>query len=154
MSLGKDRYSLMLSVNSLLILLFQFPALYFLKKQSALKLIALSNCLFAVSLLFVAQSADWFFCSLMVISYSLAEVLLGSNFDYLIDSFADEKNKGFFFGLLEIVKAGTTIGPVIGGVLIEKFSKNSFSAVFLFLSIITLTEQIFLWIYSKKEAIQ
>lgn len=148
---GKSRYSLMLTLNALLILILQFPVLRITQRLAPLKLLMVSNGLFSLSLLLTSQSADWRIFFMMVLLFSLGEVLLGSNFDYSVDRFAKDRNKGFYFGLSETVRIGNTVGPIVGGLLIETFSSTHFNEIFLLLSLFTLMGQLFLWLYGKMD---
>lgn len=148
---GKSRYSLMLTLNALLILILQFPVLRVTHRFAPLKLLMGSNVLFSLSLLLTSQSSDWRMFFMMVLLFSLGEVLLGSNFDYSVDRFAKDKNKGFYFGLSETVRIGNTVGPIVGGLLIETFSAIHFNEIFLLLSLFTLIGQLFLWLYGKMD---
>lgn len=147
---GYKKYSLMLSLNALLILLLQFPVLRMTRRFSPLKLLMVSNSLFSLSLLLIPQSHSWSILGLMVGSLSLGEVLLGSNFDYTVDTFSTAENKGFYFGLSEMVRIGNTVGPIIGGLLIEYYTFEQFKGIFLILSILTLSGQPLLWFYGRK----
>lgn len=146
---GNSKYSLMLSMNALLILILQFPVLRVTQRFPPLKLLMLSNVLFSFSLLLTPQSSNWGYFLVMVLSFSLGEVLLGSNFDYSVDSFSTEENKGLYFGLSETVRIGNTIGPIVGGLLIEASPSGGFKEIFIILSLITLVGQLFLWLYGK-----
>lgn len=146
---GNSKYSLMLSMNALLILILQFPVLRLTQRFSPLKLLMVSNMLFSLSLLLVSRSSSWGIFLAMVLFLSLGEVLLGSNFDYSVDGFSTVEDKGFYFGLSEMVRIGNTVGPIIGGMLIEKFTTAHFNEVFLLLGLITLLGQLFLSFYGK-----
>ncbi|MHC5216901.1 MFS transporter [Enterococcus sp. LJL128] len=148
-ALGQQKYSLMLSLSSLLIMLLQFPMLYLLRKQSPMKLLKISNLLFSFSLLLIPYAAQELSFFLMIICYSSGEILLGSNFDYQIDAFSTDYNKGFYFGLAELVRIGNTLGPIIGGSLLTLFSVDNFQLVFLLFSLFTVCGQLFLWLYEK-----
>lgn len=136
-------------MNALLILILQFPVLRLTQRFSPLKLLVVSNILFSLSLLLVSRSSSWGIYLAMVLFLSLGEVLLGSNFDYSVDGFSAMEDKGFYFGLSEMVRIGNTVGPIVGGMLIEKFTTAHFNEVFLLLGLITLLGQLFLSFYGK-----
>lgn len=102
-----------------------------------------SSCLFIVNL-FPNHLALFFFTLL----YSFDELLLGSRFDYAIDQLAGEENKALFFSWAELVKVGTTMGPIIGGILVSSFGWQNHVIIFSILGAITLLGSLLLF-FSK-----
>ncbi|MEI5993819.1 MFS transporter [Candidatus Enterococcus mansonii] len=136
---GVTLYHFLLTMNAGTILLLQFPVVRFTKGISSYVLLTVSNGLFGVSLFLLPFAADYpFIIFLVVLSYSLGELLLGARFDYLIDSLAPNSSKGLYFGLAELTKLGSSLGPVLGSYLFSFFSINGYFQLFLTLGLITL----------------
>lgn len=136
---GVMLYSFLLSLNAAMILLLQLPVLKFTKSLSSYSVIILSNALFCISLWLLPQATHLFGLLCIVLAYSLGELLLGSRFDYLIDSLAPSKQKGLYFGLAELTKLGNSLGPVVGAYLIDWLSMDHYQTIFLILGMITLS---------------
>lgn len=134
---GIEQYSLTMAICQLLVLVFQFLLLRYSSKFSAGKSLITSNLLFSVSLLLLLVAdhrSGWFF---MMFVYSLAEVLLGSHLDYTVDKLAPKKYKTTYFALTELIKIGSTLGPIVGAYLIRSFTFAASQKIFILLALIT-----------------
>jgi MFS family permease len=146
---GVTLYSMVLTMNAALILLLQLPVMNYSKKISSFFALQLSNYCFAFSLFLLPKTNILFVLFLMVFFYSLGELFLGVRFDYLIDQLAPSNKKGFYFGLAEMTKLGNSIGPVVGAYLIQLFSIDGYTTIFICLGIITLGGSLFIQLSSR-----
>ncbi|MBL1230061.1 MFS transporter [Enterococcus sp. BWB1-3] len=147
-SSGVELYSSLLSFSALAILLFQFPVIRWTKKFRSNYILAISNLLFSSCLFIVIFFPSYFSLLLFTILYSLGELLLGARFDYAIDQIADEENKGAYFSWSELIKIGSTMGPIVGGILISNLNWNHHIQIFSILGAITMIGSFFIF-YSK-----
>lgn len=144
---GVQLYSSTISICQLFVLLFQFIFLRFTKKTSPYLVLIISNILLSISVFFVTYSYNTMIWMFMIFTYSLGELLLGSHLDYTVDQLAIPEQKTFYFSLTELIKLGSTLGPIIGSYLIQAIDyKNAFIS----LSIITLLGSVFIFISSYK----
>ncbi|GBD59606.1 putative major facilitator superfamily transporter [Tetragenococcus halophilus subsp. halophilus] len=72
--------------------------------------------------------------------------------DYTVDQLANENNKALFFSLAELTKIGSTMGPIIGGVLVSYLGWNNHIIIFCMLGIITLLGSPLLYFSRQKKA--
>lgn len=141
---GGELYSLLLSLSAILIILLQFPILKISSQRSSSSVLLLSNLLFAGSLLTVLQFPNLFWLLLFIAGYSLAELLLGARFDYAVDQLAQEHEKGVYFSISEVVKIGSTLGPIVSGNLISLWGWHNSLLIFLLLAGLTVCGSFFL----------
>lgn len=135
---GVTLYSLLLTMNAVMILLLQFPVLRVTKSFSSYSIITASNSFFCISLWLIPQASHSIAIFFIVLTNSLGELLLGARFDFLIDSLAPSHNKGFYFGLAELTKLGNSLGPIVGAFFIHYFSIEGYQQLFFVLGLITL----------------
>ncbi|WP_265459673.1 MFS transporter [Enterococcus sp. HY326] len=147
---GGELYSLLLSLSAILIILLQFPILKISSQRSSASVLILSNLLFAGSLLTVLQFPKLFWLLLFIVGYSLAELFLGARFDYAVDQLAQEHEKGVYFSISEVVKIGSTLGPIVGGNLISLWGWHNSLPIFLLLAGLTVCGSFFLGRVERK----
>lgn len=132
---GVQLYSLTLSISPLFLLLFQFLLLRITKNASPYLILIISNILLAGSLFLVIYSYFFPIWLVMIITYSLGELLLGSHLDYTVDQLAPTEQKTLYFSWTECIKLGSTLGPIVGSYLI---STGNYPYAFIMLAAITL----------------
>ncbi|WP_310830311.1 MFS transporter [Paenibacillus pedocola] len=136
---GTRLYSILLSVNAVVILTTQFAVLRRISTWNPFTVVLLSNLLLGLSFLFFLFPAAYPPLLLFITVFSLGELLIGARFDALVDELSSADNKGLYFGCAEIVKLGTISGPIAGGGLLGMFGFQAAWPVFGLLSGITLT---------------
>ncbi|MNC08425.1 putative transporter [compost metagenome] len=135
---GTRLYSILLSVNAIVILTTQFAVLRRISTWNPFNVVLLSNLLLGLSFLFFLFPAAYLPLLLFITVFSLGELLIGARFDALVDELSSVDNKGLYFGCAEIVKLGTISGPIAGGGLLGLFGFQAAWPVFGLLSGITL----------------
>lgn len=135
---GTRLYSILLSVNAIVILTTQFAVLRRISAWNPFNVVILSNLLIGLSFLFFLFPASYLPLLLFIIVFSLGELLIGARFDALVDELSSTENKGLYFGCAEIVKLGTISGPIVGGGLLGIFGFQAGWPVFGFLSGLTI----------------
>lgn len=143
---GIQLYSYTISASQLLVILFQLILLRFTKRIPSYKILILSNILLSLSLFLVFYSYKqpmWF---LFLITYGLGELFLGSHLDYAIDQKAKPSQKTLYFSLAELIKMGSTLGPIVGSYFLESYS---YQITFICLPLITLIGSLFILIGEK-----
>lgn len=112
---GTRLYSILLSVNAVVILAAQFAVLRLISGWNPFNVVLLSNLLIGLSFLFFLFPPAYLPLLLFIAVFSLGELLIGARFDALVDELSSADNKGLYFGCAEMVKLGTISGPVAGG---------------------------------------
>lgn len=143
---GVKTYSLIISTNAALIVLLQYFVLKMTKKISSFTVLIFSNLLLAFSLLMMIYSYHLSMIIVMVVFYSLGELLLGARFDFLVDQLAPKENKGFYFGLAELTKFGNTMGPIVGSFLLGIYGYTNSFQLFSKLAFITIIGTLFIFL--------
>lgn len=134
---GARMYSVILSLNAVVILAAQFAVLRWISKWNPFHVVLTSNLLIAASFLFFVLPVSPLMPLLFIIVFSLGELLIGARFDALVDELSPESNKGLYFGCSEFVKIGTTFGPMLGAGLLGLYGVESPVPVFGWISGIT-----------------
>ncbi|MNI70688.1 putative transporter [compost metagenome] len=132
-------YSVLLSVNAILILLTQFAVLRRIAAWNPFNVVLLSNLLIGLSFLCFLFPLSYPILLLFITLFSLGELLIGARFDALVDELAAPENKGLYFGCSEMVRFGTIGGPVVGGGLLGLFGFQAAWPVFGMLCAVTVT---------------
>lgn len=127
---GARMYSVILSLNAVVILAAQFAVLRLIAKWNPFNVVLTSNLLIAVSFLFFVLPVSPVMPLLFITVFSLGELLIGARFDTLVDELSSDNNKGLYFGCSEFVKIGTTSGPVLGAGLLGLYGVESPVPVF------------------------
>jgi MFS family permease len=127
---GARIYSVILSLNAVVILAAQFAVLRLITKWNPFNVVLTSNLLIAASFLFFVLPVSPVMPLLFITVFSLGELLIGARFDALVDELSPENKKGLYFGCSELVKIGTTFGPVLGAGLLQLFGTASPIPVF------------------------
>lgn len=135
---GTRMYSMLLSVNAIVILATQFAVLRRISAWNPFTVVLLSNLLIALSFLFFLFPAAYLPLLLFITVFSLGELLIGARFDALVDELSSAENKGLYFGCSEVVRLGTISGPIVGGGLLGMFGFQAAWPVFGVLSGITI----------------
>ncbi|WNS42929.1 MFS transporter [Paenibacillus sp. MMS20-IR301] len=134
---GTRIYSIILSANAAIILAAQFAVLRWISRWNPFNVVLASNLLIAASFLFFVLPVSPVMPLLFITVFSLGELLIGARFDTLVDELASDNNKGLYFGCSELVKIGTTFGPVLGSGLLGLYGADSPLPVFGLIGCIT-----------------
>lgn len=127
---GARMYSVILSLNAVVILAAQFAVLRWISKWNPFHVVLTGNLLIAASFLFFVLPVSPLMPLLFITVFSLGELLIGARFDALVDELSPESNKGLYFGCSEFVKIGTTFGPMLGAGLLGLYGVESPVPVF------------------------
>lgn len=142
---GTQMYSLLLSVNAIVILTTQFAVLRWISSWNPFNVVILSNVLIGVSFLFFLLPVSIPSLLLFITVFSLGELLIGARFDALVDELSSADNKGLYFGYSEVVRLGTISGPIVGGALLGKLGFQAVWPVFGVLSGLTIAGAILIY---------
>lgn len=127
---GARIYSVILSLNAIVILAAQFAVLRWISRWNPFNVVLTSNLLIAISFLFFVLPVSPVMPLLFITVFSLGELLIGARFDALVDELSPDHSKGLYFGCSEFVKIGTTFGPMLGAGLLGLYGIDSPIPVF------------------------
>ncbi|MED1740108.1 MFS transporter [Bacillus swezeyi] len=134
---GVTVFSWLLVLNAIVVLIVQYPIVNAMKKFPPIHSIILGNMLISFSLLFFSFSADPVIWGIIVIFFTIGEVLIFSMVDMLVDEIAKPGLKGTYFGATGFNRLGNVIGPWLGGMLLSYFGVNGSIYIFFILFVTT-----------------
>ncbi|MGG4488007.1 MDR family MFS transporter [Metabacillus idriensis] len=136
---GAKTFSLLLSLNAVIVLIIQYPVVRIAGKYSPIRSIMLGNVFVGLSLFSFAFAKGIWMIGLVVIFFTVGEVLLFSMMDVLIDEISNPDMKGTYFGAMGFTQFGNVLGPWMGGLLLDSYGVSNPSILFGCLMIITLS---------------
>ncbi|WFA05957.1 MFS transporter [Bacillus sp. HSf4] len=134
---GVTVFSWLLVLNAIVVLLVQYPIVNTMKKFPPIHSIILGNILISFSLLFFSFSVNPVIWGIIVIFFTIGEVLIFSMVDMLVDEIAKPGLKGTYFGATGFNRLGNVIGPWLGGFLLSYFGVNGSIYIFFILFVTT-----------------
>ncbi|WMY75957.1 MFS transporter [Buttiauxella selenatireducens] len=131
-----DLVTVILIVNAITVLVAQLYLVPLLTNISPEQRITIGALIFASSqLLFwfneTTSTLWWGGCTVI---FSIAEAILLPNLSILLDRLAPERYRGAYLGASTLVVLGLSLGPLVGGALLEWWGKG----VFLFMALLCL----------------
>ncbi|SDD04160.1 Major Facilitator Superfamily protein [Terribacillus halophilus] len=149
---GAKVFSMMLTLNALTVLVVQYPIVAVAKRYSLVLSLMLGNILIAISLLSMAFLHNIIWIAAAVILFTIGEVLLFSMSDMFIDEIANPDMKGTYFGAMGFTGFGSVAGPLIGGMLLDRFGAVHPIPIFTIISLLVIIGAPFLfqvWVMLK-----
>lgn len=113
-------FSLLLSMNAIMVILLQMPIVKMLEKQSPLRNMMVGSVFISLGLVIVAIAGDhqWMYYLAECI-LTFGEILVFPFNGIMIDSLAPETMRGTYFGAAGFQFIGRAIGPIFAGLLIQ-----------------------------------
>ncbi|USK34916.1 MFS transporter [Bacillus sp. F19] len=136
---GAKTFSILLSLNAVVVLIFQYPVVRIARNYSPIRSIMLGNLFVGLSLFSFAFAKSIWMIGLVVIFFTVGEVLLFSMMDVLIDEISNPDMKGTYFGAMGFTQLGNVLGPWIGGLLLDSYGVSDPAILFGCLMLITLS---------------
>lgn len=116
-------FGILLFINGMTIIIFQFPMLKLLENVAPMKKSYLGACLFALGFgifSFSTKDAHWvLFLAMFVMS--IGEVIVFPSLNIVVDRMAPEHLKGSYFGAAGFGYYGWAFAPILGGWLLHNF---------------------------------
>jgi MFS family permease len=127
---GARLFSILLTLNAAVVIVTQYPLLKIGKKYSPILSIILGNLICSTSLIGFGFASSIPFWIVMVMVFTLGEVLMFSMTDMFMDSIARVDLRGTYFGAMGFTQIGSVVGPLLGGYLLDYFGYNNPIMVF------------------------
>ncbi|WP_036722861.1 MDR family MFS transporter [Paenibacillus forsythiae] len=134
---GAQLFSFLLSLNAFVAITVQYPLVKIMKKIHPLNSLILGNIFISFSLFFVPFTSNSILLMMIVLFFTIGEVLIFSMIDFVIDDLAKPGLKGTYFGAFGFNRLGNVLGPWLGGFLLSTFHNDSLY-IFSTISITTL----------------
>lgn len=131
--------TVILITNAISVLISQAYLISLLKNTQLDKRIIIGAFILAISqlLFWTNNTSNAFYWSGVTIVFSIAEAILLPNLSVLLDRLAPESQRGAYLGASTLIFLGLSLGPFIGGSLLDWFGRGVFIVMMLFcLSII------------------
>jgi MFS family permease len=129
-------FSWMLSLNAVLVVILQ-PILFSLVKNNIQnKVILHGYCIF-----FLALCVMCFFplskplVIFFVICLTIAEIMVFPTSSVVVGEIVEEKYRGMAYGVIDLEYLGSAIGPVIGGIILQRSTLSSYWLSLLLLAV-------------------
>lgn len=127
---GAKLFSILMALNATVVIIFQYPLLKLGKKYSPMMSIILGNLISSLSLIGFGFSGTVPMWIMMIVFFTIGEILMFSMTDMFMDSIAKPELRGTYFGAMGFTQLGSVIGPALGGVLLDMFGYESPLLVF------------------------
>ncbi|WP_107942436.1 MFS transporter [Metasolibacillus sp. FSL H7-0170] len=123
---GVKLYSLLISLNAVVVLILQLPISILMEKISILTSLIIGIIFFAFGLMmFGIANAAWLFIVALVI-FTIGEIFTFPMMNAVIEEIAPETQKATYLGASQLKNIGGFIGPVLGGWLLTHFQGQLF----------------------------
>jgi MFS family permease len=119
---GVSLFAWMMTVNAIVVIIFQLPFTRWAEKHSPLRAIVIGNILYAIGDLGFAFSSSWWAFMLSMVVFTWGEVFTFPAGTVLIDRIAPEHLRGTYYGAQQLMFLGHFIGPWFGGFLLQSYS--------------------------------
>jgi MFS family permease len=130
--------TVILVINAITVLVAQGFLVPLLANMPLEQRITLGAMIFAVSqfLFWVNSTSNAIWWGLVAVVFSIAEAILLPNLSILLDRLAPERYRGAYLGASTLVVLGLSLGPFVGGALLEWWGQGVFIVMALFCLII------------------
>ncbi|WP_349496525.1 MFS transporter [Periweissella beninensis] len=133
-------YTNLWTINGLIIVFLQTVIGWLARKWSYQARVLIGSAIFAVSFLMLTTAKNYvlFICIMAILT--LGEMLISPNVPIWVDNLVTENVRGQAQGFVNMmISLGRAVGPLIGGVIIEKYSYNVlFLCIFLLIMSVVL----------------
>lgn len=122
---GSRLFAYLLTVNAITVLIVQYPIMRFGIRVSPIKSLFFGIATLSIGLLLIGFAAEVWVLFVAMVIFTVGEVLMFTMTDVLTDDLAPEHLRGTYFGAMGLTALGQSIGPVIGGLLLDGFDNES-----------------------------
>jgi MFS family permease len=123
--ISESKLGFLYATNGLIVILFQLPVSKFTQSKNLIRIICLGSLGYSLGYFLVGFSASflWLFFCMLVISFSEITVLPASM--AIVANLSKEKHHGLYMGGYGLFfSLGWSLGPLLGGVLIDLLSNE------------------------------
>ncbi|RSD26710.1 MDR family MFS transporter [Mesobacillus subterraneus] len=113
-------YSVMLSINAVMVVLLQMPISHFAERFKTMEVMMAGAVFLSVGMLSFGFVSGWFMAIVAIVFVTIGEILIFPSSSYLVDQLATDELRGTYFGAAQFRKIGHFIGPIAGGFLLKE----------------------------------
>jgi MFS family permease len=113
-------YSVMLSINAVMVVLLQMPISYFAERFKTMQVMMAGAVFLSVGMLTFGFVTGWYTGIVAIFFVTIGEILIFPSSSYLVDKLATDELRGTYFGAAQFRKIGHVIGPIVGGFLLKE----------------------------------
>ncbi|WP_400164803.1 MDR family MFS transporter [Brevibacillus sp. TJ4] len=139
---GTMLFAALMSINAIVVILFQMPLTSWAEKRTPLTAIMVGNVMYAIGDIGFAFADSWTIFAIAMVLFTFGEILTFTSSDVLIDRMAPEAMRGSYYGAKGFSNVGQFIGPWMGGILLASYSGTT---LFLVVAMISLVSCYFYW---------
>ncbi|MGO0061514.1 MDR family MFS transporter [Brevibacillus fluminis] len=118
---GELLYGTLVSVNSVGVILLQYPLTRWAEKHSPFFMVVTGTLLFTLGTIGFGLSSGWASFIASMIVFTVGEILMIPSEFILIDRITPDDMRGTYYGAQNLTELGSFLGPVIGGLLLQKY---------------------------------
>lgn len=118
---GSRLFAYLLTTNAVTVLLVQYPIMRFGMRVSPIKSLFFGISTLSFGLLLIGFASDVWVLFVAMAIFTVGEVLMFTMTDVLTDELAPNHLRGTYFGAMGLTSLGQSIGPIIGGALLDLF---------------------------------
>lgn len=122
---GSRLFAYLLTTNAVTVLIVQYPIMRFGIRVSPIRSLFFGISTLSIGLLLIGLATmEWVLFVAMFI-FTVGEVFMFTMTDVLTDDLAPEHLRGTYFGAMGLTALGQSVGPIIGGALLDWFGTSS-----------------------------
>ncbi|CAM3951127.1 MDR family MFS transporter [Mesobacillus zeae] len=111
-------FSVLLSINAIMVVLLQMPLSAYSEKFKTMQVMMAGAILLSAGLLCFGFAKGWIIAIIAVLLVTVGEILIFPSSSMLVDQIAPEELRGTYFGASQFRKIGQFAGPIAGGFLL------------------------------------
>ncbi|WP_079505453.1 MDR family MFS transporter [Mesobacillus jeotgali] len=113
-------YSVMLSINAVMVVLLQMPISHIAEKFKTMQVMMAGAVFLSLGMLTFGFVTGWYTCIIAIIFITIGEILIFPSSSYLVDQLATDELRGTYFGAAQFRRIGHFLGPIVGGFLLKE----------------------------------
>lgn len=113
-------YSIMLSINAVMVVLLQMPISHFAERFKPMQVMMAGAVFLSAGMLTFGFVTGWYLSILAIVFVTIGEILIFPSSSYLVDQLATDELRGTYFGAAQFRKIGHFLGPITGGFLLKE----------------------------------
>jgi len=126
MGFSTAQYGLLLTVNGLVVILFQYPVARRVSGMVKSRVLILGSLLYGIGYLFFGWIGSFALAISAMVILTVGEIIFSPVALSVVGNLSPEKHRGRYMGFYELSHTlGFTAGPLLGGLLLDSFLTNS-----------------------------
>jgi MFS family permease len=133
-------YSVMLSINAVLVVLLQMSISHFAERFKTMQVMMAGAVFLSLGMLTFSFVTGWVTGITAIVFITVGEILIFPSSSYLVDQLATDELRGTYFGAAQFRRIGHFLGPIAGGYLLKEAGGT---ILFMFISLAVLGSILF-----------